>query len=415
MVKKIVSDDDEEEDGHNNNNNEEPNEENRVDDDDDDESDGEQDDGESEEADEDDNGSNVASSGGEEAADDQDDQDDGVDDDDDDDDDGEDEEMVSDGDNYEPDEDDEELDGRRRPSSHNKHNHNHPSTSTKSPRKKSLRRRMSRANNSSKVAQKSKERERHTKAANKSSSSSSATLSKQPAPLVMKECPVEYMLPEWLTATKPKKSPYFPQIGDQVVYFRQGHELYVDTVKKYAAYAIDETTLPWHSKSVVGVQEYCKVIAMKIEIKPPRLVCLKLAIVDARSGQPTGDTFRVKYHDMPHVVDFVVLRQYYERGIERVWRPRDRFRCIIDDVWWVGQIHSVAPFQAEYPECQFQSLKVLWDQGDFEDFSPWDVEPLTSVNVQQQQNSAQVERLFIRFGSGHFFSNLDKSLIFRFY
>ena len=35
------------------------------------------------------------------------------------------------------------------------------------------------------------------------------------------ELPPEYRPPEWLTATVPRKAPYVPQMGDEVMYFMQ--------------------------------------------------------------------------------------------------------------------------------------------------------------------------------------------------
>jgi bromodomain and WD repeat domain-containing protein 1/3 len=208
--------------------------------------------------------------------------------------------------------------------------------------------------------------------------SKSAKLNKS----IIKECPTEFRPPEWLTSTKPRKSPYFPQIGDEVVYFRQGHELYVKAVRDNKIYGLDEKSIPWmnNKSSKINVQEFCRVMGIKIEIKPPRLVCLKLAVIDRVTGKQTGVEFQIKYHDMPHVVDFVILKQYYERGIEKKWKEKDKFRCIIDDVWWFGSIESKAPFQLEYPDSQFQCLKVLWENGQIEEFSPWDLEPISGVN-----------------------------------
>ena len=202
--------------------------------------------------------------------------------------------------------------------------------------------------------------------------------------IALKECPAEYRPPEWLTGTKPRKSPYVPQIGDEVIYFRQGHELYIDAVKKYSAYAdIDEKSCPWISNSKIGIQVVCKVMGLKIEIKPPRLVCLKLCVIDSETNSTTNTKFTIKYHDMPGVVDFVILRQFYNRAIEKDWRSKDRFRCIIDDVWWIGVIDSKKPFQDEHPESQFQSLKISWDNGEAELMSPWDLEPLSGVNARK--------------------------------
>lgn len=113
---------------------------------------------------------------------------------------------------------------------------------------------------------------------------------------------------------------------------------------------------------------------MKVETKPPRLVCLKLGVLEEKTGKQTGLKFSIKYHDMPHVVDFVILRQFYQKAIERNWRPKDRFRSIIDDKWYFGVIESKVPFQEEHPQSHFHSLNVLWDSDDREALSPWDLE-----------------------------------------
>ena len=207
--------------------------------------------------------------------------------------------------------------------------------------------------------------------------------------VIYNECPPEYRPPEWLTSTKPKKSPYVPQIGDEVVYFRQGHELYVNAVKANNVYEIDEQSLPWKTKQI-EVQEYCKVVGMKVEIKPPRLVCLKLGVIEQLTGKLTGVKFNIKYHDMLHVVDFVVLRQFYERAIEKNWRAKDRFRCIIDDNWYFGVIESKTPYQEEYPNSDFNSLKIVWDNGDQDTLSPWDLEPLSGVNARKTKPASSI-------------------------
>ncbi len=41
-------------------------------------------------------------------------------------------------------------------------------------------------------------------------------------------------------------------------------------------------------------QELVKVVGIKYEIKPPRLVCLKLAMIDPVNSKPSGASFTVK-------------------------------------------------------------------------------------------------------------------------
>ncbi len=223
--------------------------------------------------------------------------------------------------------------------------------------------------------------------ANKSVSFTKSKRGKSLKPLInYSECPIEYRPPEWLTSTKPKKSPYVPQIGDEVVYFRQGHELYAKAVKNFQAYDLDEQSLPWHTHKL-NVEEHCRVMGLKVENRPPRLVCLKLGVIDQNTGKVTNTKFSIKFHDMAHVVDFVILRQFYDRAIEKDWRAKDRFRCIIDDVWWTGVIEAKKPFQDEHSDSYFQCLQTTWDNGENEQLSPWDLEPLCGVNTRKSKTA----------------------------
>lgn len=194
---------------------------------------------------------------------------------------------------------------------------------------------------------------------------------------LIKEIPVAFRTPEWLTETQPKRAPYFPQMGDQLVYFKQGHMLYVDAVIKRKIYNIDVKYLPWNkSNSPIKECEFVKIIGMKFEIRPPRLCCLKLAIMDPNTNRLSADSFTLKYHDIPDVLDFFVLKQTYDASIRQNWSVGDRFRCIIDDAWWLGTIERHEPHLQRYPESDFLCYTVQWDNGETERLSPWDMEPI---------------------------------------
>lgn len=68
-------------------------------------------------------------------------------------------------------------------------------------------------------------------------------------------------------------------------------------------------------------QEFVKIIGVKYEIKPPRLCCLKLGILEPGMGRLTSDAFTIKYHDMPDVLDFLVLKATYDVAVNRNWQP----------------------------------------------------------------------------------------------
>lgn len=75
------------------------------------------------------------------------------------------------------------------------------------------------------------------------------------------EIPPEFRLPDWLGETVPKKAPYFPQMGDEIMYFRQGHQLYVEAVLSRELYQIDKRSLPWIRKHNLRVSLFIQFLS----------------------------------------------------------------------------------------------------------------------------------------------------------
>ncbi|KAM7399553.1 hypothetical protein PAMP_018818 [Pampus punctatissimus] len=194
-------------------------------------------------------------------------------------------------------------------------------------------------------------------------------------PSINREVSNEFRPSPWITDVIPRKSPFVPQMGDEVIYFRQGHEAYVEAVSRNEMYPINLDKQPW-KKMELRDQEFVKITGIKYEVCPPTLCCLKLTLIDTGTGKISDKSFSVKYHDMPDVIDFLVLRQSYDEALRRNWQPNDRFRSVIDDAWWFGTIVCQEPYQPEYPDSLFQCFKVRWDNGETEKLSPWDVEPI---------------------------------------
>uniref|UniRef100_A0A8C3AGZ5 Bromodomain and WD repeat domain containing 3 n=1 Tax=Cyclopterus lumpus TaxID=8103 RepID=A0A8C3AGZ5_CYCLU len=185
----------------------------------------------------------------------------------------------------------------------------------------------------------------------------------------------EWLPPSWIIETIPHRSPFVPQMGDELIYFKQGHQAYVRAVRRAKAYSINPQKQPWNRLDLRD-QESVKVVGIKYEVGPPTLCCLKLAFLDPVSGKMTNESFSLKYHDMPDVIDFLVLQQFYNEAKEHNWQPGLRFRSIIDDAWWFGSVEDQEPLQPEYPDSLFQCYAVKWDNGEREKMSPWDMEPI---------------------------------------
>ncbi|KAG5885604.1 hypothetical protein JTB14_024785 [Gonioctena quinquepunctata] len=196
----------------------------------------------------------------------------------------------------------------------------------------------------------------------------------------------QYRLNEWLSETRPRKSPYYPQLGDEIVYFMQGHQLYLNAVEIKKIYEISIKELPWY-KMTIRDHEFAKVIGIQYEMKPPRLCCLKLALLD-ECGRLTGKGFTVKYHDMPDVLDFLVLKQMYNTAMSRNWQTGDKFRCMIDDEWWIGHIMNKSPASENFPDSAFLCYEIKWTNGEHERMSPWDMEPIDLERLPEDENQA---------------------------
>uniref|UniRef100_A0AAX7VKN3 Bromo domain-containing protein n=1 Tax=Astatotilapia calliptera TaxID=8154 RepID=A0AAX7VKN3_ASTCA len=156
------------------------------------------------------------------------------------------------------------------------------------------------------------------------------------------------------------------------------------------AYSINPQKQPWNRLNLRD-QESVKVVGIKYEVGPPTLCCLKVAFLDPVSGKMTNESFSLKYHDMPDVIDFLVLQQFYNEAKEHNWQPGMRFRSIIDDAWWFGSVEDQEPLQPEYPDSLFQCYAVKWDNGEREKMSPWDMEPIPEEAALPEQVGDGVE------------------------
>eukprot|EP00095_Tigriopus_kingsejongensis_P000510 maker-scaffold367_size194084-snap-gene-0.46 protein:Tk00510 transcript:maker-scaffold367_size194084-snap-gene-0.46-mRNA-1 annotation:"bromodomain and wd repeat-containing protein 3 isoform x1" len=185
-----------------------------------------------------------------------------------------------------------------------------------------------------------------------------------------------YMPSQWLSESTPKRSPYFPQMSDVLMYFKQGHRKYIDLVKSRKTYTVNmREEQEWMKRRTIGDVCLVKVVSIKFEIRPPRLCVLKLALLNQHTMRPNGEFFTIKYHDMNDVVDFLILHEIFKNSKGKHWKNGDRIRCQIDDCWWKGTVQKVEYHDAN-KRSPFLSIYCHWDNGEKEYLSPWDIEAL---------------------------------------
>nr|CAB3226310.1 bromodomain and WD repeat-containing protein 3 [Phallusia mammillata] len=205
--------------------------------------------------------------------------------------------------------------------------------------------------------------------------------------------PEEYLPPKWIQQEVPRPSPYLPQIGDEVMYIREGHQLYVKVVSEKKIWNIGDVADLCYNNLQLSSVEHCRVIDITFEVGPPTLCKLNLLRLSDDDPLEEEKTFSFRFHDMPDVIDFLVLKQQYENSLLQGWKSGDRFRSIIDDAWWYGTILSSDASDSTQPDNIFQCFVVEWDSQETERMSPWDLETISdselSVKTRNQEKQQQ--------------------------
>ncbi|WKX91473.1 hypothetical protein Q1695_009928 [Nippostrongylus brasiliensis] len=180
--------------------------------------------------------------------------------------------------------------------------------------------------------------------------------------------------PDWMRMMEPRRFPFIAQLGDQVVYFRQGHEMYLERVEAINLYPISSKSRP---KPSLAAEEFCIVDEVRYVRKPYRLTVVRLSQTD-RDGQRTGISWTVKFHDLANVPDFIILKQHYDISAAQNVQEGDRIESILDGRWWTGTVSRKEPRSEDFPSSSWFCLRIIWDSGEEELMSPWDCQPRSS-------------------------------------
>lgn len=182
----------------------------------------------------------------------------------------------------------------------------------------------------------------------------------------------------WLMLTTHEEgSRYIPQLGDDVVYLRQGHQEYLEhnRLREHP---------PWTSmKGDIRDVEFCRVQKLDYSSLPGSgESCCKMTLefVDPASTV-YGRSFRMTLPEMTGFPDFLVERARYDAAIQRNWTHRDK--CKVwwknddeeDGSWWVGRILTVKAKSNEFPDSPWESYTVQYksDPADRHLHSPWEL------------------------------------------
>ncbi|KAG5555237.1 hypothetical protein RHGRI_012690 [Rhododendron griersonianum] len=182
----------------------------------------------------------------------------------------------------------------------------------------------------------------------------------------------------WLMlSTHGEGSRYIPQLGDEVVYLRQGHQEYISR-------SGTKEVGPWITiKGNIRAVEFCRVKAL--QYAPYRGSgdgCCKMTLqfVDS-SSSVAGKSFNLTLPELNDLPDFLVERSQYDAAIQRNWVLRDKCQVWWENPgekngsWWEGRIVGVKPKSQDFPDSPWDKYAVRYkgDPSDPLQHSPWEL------------------------------------------
>ncbi|PIN12866.1 Angio-associated migratory cell protein (contains WD40 repeats) [Handroanthus impetiginosus] len=172
-------------------------------------------------------------------------------------------------------------------------------------------------------------------------------------------------------------SRYIPQLGDEVVYLRQGHE-------EYITFTHSRIAGPWETlKRNIRAVEFCRVEELEYSNQSGSgESCCKMTLkfVDP-SSDALGKSFKLTLPEVTCFPDFLVEKSRYDASMARNWTSRDK--CQVwwknegdeDGSWWEGRILSVKPKFPEFLDSPWERYVVKYksDPTETHHHSPWEL------------------------------------------
>ncbi|KAJ4838668.1 hypothetical protein Tsubulata_004268 [Turnera subulata] len=173
---------------------------------------------------------------------------------------------------------------------------------------------------------------------------------------------------------------YIPQMGDQVVYLRQGHQEYIKS-------SGSRDKGPWSSiKREPRAVEICKVQSLEYaEVPGSGDSCCKIQLTFTDpSSAAFGKAFKLTLPELINFPDFVVEKAHYDAAISRNWAPGEK--CTVwwrnengeGGKWWEGKIVSSKPKSNEFPDSPWERLHISYGNDEIHLHNPWELRDLHS-------------------------------------
>ena len=177
----------------------------------------------------------------------------------------------------------------------------------------------------------------------------------------------------WVSLDKPSKVPYVPQIGDAVIYFKEGHKLFLQS-------ETDDTfnTKPYENFDIPDIFR-CKISNVTFHTHTISV----WASVELTDGQIT---FPVSFYDTQNMADFIILEEHFQWTEDQNWKIGDSVQVVYeDDKYFNGVIQAVKT------GTTWNTHTVFFENEEFtDDFCVWELDhPETQFLSQQKYLDAE--------------------------
>ncbi|XP_007051094.2 PREDICTED: bromodomain and WD repeat-containing protein 3 isoform X1 [Theobroma cacao] len=167
---------------------------------------------------------------------------------------------------------------------------------------------------------------------------------------------------------------YIPQLGDEVVYFRQGHEECIESGRL-------KGPGPWSSRGYLSAVEICRVENLAYSHFPGSgESCCKITLkfVD-NSSRAFGDAFILTLPELIGFPDFLIEKTRYDAAMRREWTRRDK--CLVwwkndngeGGSWWDGRIVASQAKSMDFPDSPWERYEVSYKDGCKYRHSAWEL------------------------------------------
>uniref|UniRef100_A0AC35UG40 Bromo domain-containing protein n=1 Tax=Rhabditophanes sp. KR3021 TaxID=114890 RepID=A0AC35UG40_9BILA len=191
--------------------------------------------------------------------------------------------------------------------------------------------------------------------------------------------------PAFCQVYKLRRFPYYPQIGDHIVYFKQGYEAYQAEVKKQKLYTISKSKKRnMLIDPKLNAETFCVVTKIEYLSNPQALIHVTVTVTD-EVKLCNGESFQIYYNNCNDVADFLILREYYDIALRQKFKPSNKVETIMLDEskFYTGTVQSIRAFDEAWPESLWNRVIVRWNYDPTTTYaaSAWEIDGMSEGRV----------------------------------